>query len=134
MAEEKVTNDIIEKWREVEGAPDYLVSDQGRVKALNYRNKGKECILSPGGQGYKTVSIHGKNCYVHRLVAKAFIPNPENKSDVNHINCDTNDNRVTNLEWTTRDENISAYFKSDKYKQYLEEQRRIYREQRRNKY
>ena len=56
---------------------------------------------------YKTVSINKKRYYVHRLIAEAFLDNPLSKSDVNHINGDKHDNRVSNLEWVTHRENIN---------------------------
>lgn len=59
-----------------------------------------------GRHGYYCVKRNQKAFLVHRLVAKAFIPNPDNKSDVNHINGDKSDNRVSNLEWMTRTENL----------------------------
>ena len=63
--------------------------------------------------GYAVISLNTaegkrKTEKVHRLVALAFIENPENKTEVNHINCIRNDNRVENLEWVTHAEN-NAY-------------------------
>lgn len=62
----------------------------------------------PGRGGYPVVYIsggHSKQCYVHRLVAETFIPNPDNKPCVNHINFDITDPSVKNLEWVTYSEN-----------------------------
>lgn len=60
--------------------------------------------------GYPAVSLHNENgqkiCRIHRLLAKAFIPNPENKKDINHKNGIKTDFRLENLEWATRSENI----------------------------
>ena len=56
-------------------------------------------------QGYKTVALHRKNFFVHRLVAQTFIPNPHNKPQVNHIDGNRTNNHVSNLEWVTQSEN-----------------------------
>lgn len=62
------------------------------------------------GNGYKIVSLHNgskrKNHYVHRLVAEAFIPNPEERSEINHLDYNKGNNAVENLEWATRTENV----------------------------
>lgn len=55
--------------------------------------------------GYRTVQYQGKLYLVHRLVAECFIPNPENKPEIDHINTNRSDNRVENLRWSTRGEN-----------------------------
>lgn len=81
----------------------YLVTSLGRVYSLY----GKGCWLrpSPAGAGYLRVTLYNNSIgiyvYVHVLVAKAFIPNPENKPTVNHKNHKRWDNRVENLEWST---------------------------------
>lgn len=106
-----------EIWKDIEGYEGlYQVSNLGRVKSLNYRRTGKEVILSlhTDKDGYKQISLHknGKiNTYqVHRLVAEAFIPNPDNLPQVNHKIDDfehKSDNRVENLEWCTAEYNTN---------------------------
>lgn len=78
----------------------YFVSDEGEVAILM-----KKKIQPQQRGGYDRVGINGKICSVHRLVAEAFIPNPENKSSVNHIDGHKRNNRVENLEWATASEN-----------------------------
>jgi hypothetical protein len=87
----------------------YSVSDQGQV-----RNDDTGRILKPWKRGqrkgtYLAIRLFSegkrKTVDIQRLVAFAFIPNPHNKPEVNHINCNPFDNRIDNLEWVTRSEN-----------------------------
>jgi hypothetical protein len=97
----------MEKWIEIEGFSNYLVSDFGNI--MN-KNTGKLLAANVKNNGYKRVSLcrPGRvyEVNVHRLVAKAFISNPQNKKTVNHKNGIRTDNRVENLEWATMSEQM----------------------------
>lgn len=105
-----VTNGI--EWKEVVGYPDYFVSTEGVIykKTKRYGGEGFELKQSTGHHGYRRASLsnngYRKTVPVHRIVAMAFIPNPANKPQVNHINGITSDNRLCNLEWVTSYENL----------------------------
>lgn len=97
---------VDEYFKAIQGFDSYLISNYGRV--LNLKT-GK--ILKPRtiGNGYKAVTLYNDkkatSMYVHRLVAEAFIPNIENKPQVNHMDEDKKNNHVSNLEWVTPWEN-----------------------------
>lgn len=93
-------------YREISFNPEYLVSDVGIVWSTKTN---KPLSTFKNNKGYYMVGISDKGVtkhyLVHRLVAEAFIPNPENKPVVDHINTIKTDNRVVNLRWSTRPEN-----------------------------
>ncbi len=105
-------NGIPEEWKEIEGYPDYEVSDQGRVRSLKW---GKTKVLKGylnstlPGRGYLQVKLIGEGVrhhrLVNRLVALAFLPNPEAKATVAHNDGSRLNNRVGNLRWATPPEN-----------------------------
>ena len=89
-----------------EFAKNYLIREDGTVFKVMPNKTIKKLKNSQHGNGYLTVHINGQNKYVHRLVAETFIPNPENKKEVNHIDGCRSNNSVDNLEWVTKTENM----------------------------
>lgn len=116
----KESADMEEEWRDIEGYEGlYMVSNFGRVVSFHGRNP-RIMKLGMTHKGYQCVGLQKekqhKTCVVHRLVAKVFIPNPDNLPQVNHKDeCKTN-NRVDNLEWCTDKYNHN-------YGTYIERQR-----------
>lgn len=109
-----------EIWKPIKGYEGrYEVSNLGRIKSLSRyiaRKDGRvslrrsQYLKFSDSHGYKRVYL-AKDCTrkkfpVHRLVAEAFVPNPENKPEINHKDGIKNNNIYTNLEWVTRSENI----------------------------
>ena len=104
-----------EEWRQ--HGSRYWISNKGRVATDNYKNKHELRLMKPGlDKGYPKTVFDGKNNAVHRLVARLFIPNPENKRDVNHIDFNRENNCVDNLEWTTPKENSLHSFNAGRFK------------------
>lgn len=98
-----------EVWKDIEGYEGlYQVSSFGRVHSL-YKNIILKGVKATGGYTIVNLSKNGSTSTktIHRLVAQVFIPNPENKPGVNHIDEDKSNNRVDNLEWMTAKENVN---------------------------
>lgn len=96
-----------EEWKNIEGSQGvYQVSNLGRVRSLK---QGKIHVLRQylNPDGYYQVWVNGSITGVHRLVAKAFAPNPENKSEVDHIDANRSNNISSNLRWVTHKENCN---------------------------
>lgn len=125
MNENLILRNAPEYWCDVNGYEGiYQVSNLGNVRSLDRvitRKNGKKLAIK--GQlmklhldhrGYLRLNLRhlgkDKNSKIHRLVAQAFLPNPHNKPQVNHLNGDKLDNNVCNLEWCTQNENIEHAF------------------------
>lgn len=128
-----MTPSPFEQWIEIAGWEGmYAVSSHGRVMSLERKvcgtrfDKSKVCRVIPEvvmaqmdhRAGYKCVwfrrtGAHKKQ-FVHRLVALAFLPNPEGKPIVNHIDGNKENNTLANLEWATCSENTNHYYKNRK--------------------
>lgn len=120
---------MIEQWKTIPGWDLYEISNLGnlRGKDRTIKNNGgsylrKTRLLKPVNDkyGYKTFRLNQdgrkKSMKIHRAVAMAFIPNPENKPCVNHIDNDPGNNRVDNLEWCTMKENTEWMIKQGRSK------------------
>jgi hypothetical protein len=105
------------KTKTIQDFPSYVIHSDGRV--VNTVT-GKEKSAVPSKNGYKTVDLYNKGfhkpLYIHRLVALAFLPNPDDKRTVNHIDGIKTNNNVSNLEWATDSENIQHAYDTGLHK------------------
>src|SRR6476661_9182332 len=122
----------METWKVVVGFPDYAVSSTGQVKRIDTgrilkqktRRYQQDNLYPRGGK-----SEDRKTVEIHRLVAKAFIKNPENKKCINHRNGIKSDNNVENLEWSTHSENLNHAYRTGLRKKHKGLPLLIYRHQ-----
>ena len=113
----------VEIWWDIDGFDGYQVSNLGNVRSLNYNGTGNVQLLKPSlsgpNRGYKSISMQVADKVirrnVHRLVAKAFIPNPNDLSEINHIDEDGTNNKVNNLEWCNRIYNLNYGNRTQKF-------------------
>lgn len=110
----------------IENTQRYYITEDGKVLSKQKDGSYKELSAYIGRGGYKRISlvgVNGKfNKYVHRLVAEAFIDNPDNKPTVNHKDSDRLNNNSSNLEWCTYSENNKHAYDFGKQKKFVGEE------------
>ena len=130
----------MEIWKDVRGYEGvYQVSNLGNVRSLDRRAINHKsgttrivrgAVMNPwdNGNGYLVVTLQDKrkrkNCYVHRLVAEAFIDNPEYKPIVHHRDTNRRNNKASNLQWMTEAEHAAAHLKINQERKKQREQTR----------
>ena len=101
---------MIEIWKDIDGFNDYQISNFGNVKSFKRYKDGKIRKNYLNGRGYCFTNMRKNGKYyfklIHRLVAQAFILNPNEKPTVNHIDGIKTNNNISNLEWATYSENM----------------------------
>ena len=116
-----------EEWKLIDGFKNYEVSNLGNVRSLSQKRKlkdgsikvisGKLLTKQTGWNNkYLCVGLYDDNkkyhrLPIHRLVAKTFIPNPNNYPVINHVDGDTSNNKIDNLEWCTQSHNIKEAYR-----------------------
>ena len=123
-------SDLEEQWKDVMGWEDrYEVSNFGNVRsksylkctsnmhgAMSFMTKAKDMVQSVNASGYLTIDLRKNKTrstgIVHRLVAKAFLDNPDNLPVVNHMDSDRKNNHYSNLEWCTQQHNVQHSYDS----------------------
>lgn len=105
----------LKEFKEIKGYPKYYINKDGKLISLKVNGVTREMKPYKSRNGYRFIKIINekgeiKHESIHRLVAKTFIPNPQNLSEVNHKDGNRENNCIDNLEWVTRSQNLKHSF------------------------